>query len=114
MRRIVMSERGQAAVELVGAVPVGLLALAAAWQLVLAGQTAWLCANSARAAARAELVDRSPARAARSALPRSLERGMQIERSQGRVRVRLRVPVLLRRWQAPVRISASASLGGAG
>ena len=106
-------ERGQASVELVAAVPFVILAFAVAWQLVLTGHTAWLCANAARIAARAEAVDRDPEKAARSALPRSLERGLDVERRRGGgVRVRMRVPILARVWSSPVTISASTSLGG--
>jgi hypothetical protein len=96
-------------------VPLLLLAALLAWQLVLAGHTLWLCANAARAAARAELVGQSPARAARSALPRSLERGLRVERrDEGRVRVAARVPILLPAWNGPVRVAATASLGAGG
>ena len=109
------AEAGQASVETVAIVPLVLLAALLAWQLVLAGHTLWLCANAARAAARAELVGESPRRAARSALPRSLERGLPVERrGGGRVRVRLRVPLLLRAWRSPVRVAATASLGASG
>jgi len=108
------SESGQAAVELVAVVPLVLLAAAVAWQLVLTGHTLWLCANAARAAARADAVGLSPRRAARSALPDALERGLSVERrALGRVRVEIRVPLLLRSWRSPVRVAAVASLGGA-
>ena len=105
------SEAGQASVELVGAVPWLLLAGLIAWQLAITGQTAWLCANAARVAARADLVGRNPKLAARSALPRGLERDLRVLRRGSAVRVGVRVPILLRRWRAPVRISAGASLG---
>jgi hypothetical protein len=109
------AERGQASVELLAAVPAVLLVGAVVWQLVLAGHTAWSCANAARVAARAAAVDRDVRAAARSALPRTLERGMSVRReSGGRVRVRLRVPLLLRGWQTPIRVAASASLVDAG
>lgn len=108
-------ERGQASVELLGTLPAVLLVAALVWELALAGQAAWLCANAARAGARAAVVGRDPAAAARSALPRSLRQGMTVEkRSGGAVRVRLRVPVLVRQWQAPVRIAATARLGDGG
>ena len=108
-------ERGQASVELLGTVPAVLVVAALLWELALAGQTAWLCANAARAGARAELVGGSAAGAARSALPRSLERGMEVETgSDGSVRVRLRVPLLLRAWQGPLSVSATSRLGDAG
>ena len=107
------SESGQASVETVAMVPLVLLAAAVAWQLVLTGHTLWLCANAARAAARADLVGESPARAARSALPRSLERDLSVTRlDQGGIRVEVRLPLLLRRWKSPIEIAAASSLGG--
>jgi hypothetical protein len=108
----VHGERGQASIELVAVLPFVLLVGAVVWQLALAGQAAWLTANAARAGARAEAVGRDPAAAARSALPRSLERGLEVERrGAGVVRVSVRIPLLVRAWTAPVRVSASASLG---
>jgi len=105
------SESGQASVELLGAIPAVLLVGALVWQLALTGHTLGLCANAARAGARAEAVGRSGKSAARSALPRSLERGFEFKReTSGRVRVRIRVPLVLRRWRSPVSVSASAAL----
>jgi len=98
-------------VEAVAVVPAVVLAALIGWQLVLAGHTLWLCAGAARAAARADVVGMSPARAARSALPKSLERGLSVERSDGgRVRVEVRVPILLHAWQSPVRVAAVTAL----
>lgn len=95
-------------------VPVVLLVGAVVWQLALAGHTAWLTANAARAAARADVVGRGAAEAARGALPRSLEDELEVERlSRGGVRVSVKVPLLLRRWSTPVRVGAVASLGRA-
>lgn len=106
------SESGQAAIETVAMVPLVLLAAAVAWQLVLTGHTLWLTAHAARAAARAELVGKSPERAARSALPRSHEQGLSVRRVEGGgVRVRLRLPMLLRSWRSPIEIGAMSSLG---
>src|SRR3954464_8457424 len=88
---------GQASVELLAAIPALLLIAALVWELALAGQTAWLCANAARAAARARVVGRDARAAAGSALPESLRRGMKVdERAGGAVRVRLDVPLLVR------------------
>jgi hypothetical protein len=102
-------------VELVAVVPLIVLAAALAWQLVLTGHTLWLCANAARAAARADAVGLSPRRAARSALPEALRRGLSVERrAQGRVRVEIRLPLLVRAWGSPVRVAAVASLGDRG
>ena len=104
-------QAGQASVELVATVPVVLLVGAVAWQLALAGHTAWLTAHAARAAARADAVGDGPGQAARSALPRSLEDELEVERlAGGGVRVSVKVPLLMREWDAPVRVGASASL----
>jgi hypothetical protein len=93
-------------------VPVVLLVGAVVWQLALAGHTAWLTAHAARAAARADAVGRTPAEAARSALPRSHEDGLEVERlAQGGVRVSVKVPLLLPRWDTPLRVAAASSLG---
>jgi hypothetical protein len=106
------AQSGQASVELVAMVPFVLLIGAVVWQLALAGHTAWLAANAARAAARADAVGRDVSAAARSALPRSMEEGLEVRRlDQGGVRVSARVPLLLRRWQAPLRVAATSSLG---
>jgi hypothetical protein len=101
-------QRGQASVELIAALPVALLVALTAWQFALLGHAAWLSAHAARAAARADVVGRSPARAARSALPRSLRRGLRVQRSGQLVRVRVRVPLLLGRFS----LTARSSLGG--
>jgi hypothetical protein len=105
-------QAGQASVELVAMLPVVLLVGTVAWQLALTGHTAWLTAHAARAAARADAVGRGPREAARSALPRSLEDELEVERlGRGGVRVSVRVPLLLRGWDAPLRVAAASSLG---
>jgi hypothetical protein len=112
MTASVDQERGQASIELVAVLPCVLLVAAVVWQLVLAGHTAWLTAHAARAAARADAVGRDPASAARSALPGSLEPGLDLDRlPTGGVRVSVRLPLLLRAWRSPVRIAAASSLG---
>ena len=92
-------------------VPVLVVAGLAVWQLVLVGHTAWVSANAARVAARAELVGEDAAEAARSVLPQGLEGGAQVERDgEGRTRVRIPVPIVHTGWRAPVELTASASL----
>jgi pilus assembly protein CpaE len=115
LARLTRTERGQASVELLGAVPAVLLVAALAWQLALAGQSAWLCAQAARAAARARVVGSDARRAARSVLPDSMRRGLDVEeRSDGAVRVQLHVPILVRSWTGPLAIAATARLGDGG
>ena len=108
----VNEERGQASVELVAVLPCVLLVAAVVWQLVLVGHTAWLTAQAARAGARAEAVGRDAEAAARSTLPRSLERGLEVDRAgTGGVRVSVRIPLLVHAWNAPLRVSAVSALG---
>jgi hypothetical protein len=105
-------ESGQASVELVAVIPFVILAALAVWQIALAGHTLWLTAGAARAAARADTVGSSPERAARSALPDAMERGLSVERVRaGGVRVRVRMPLLLRRWRSSLEMTAVSSLG---
>jgi TadE-like protein len=109
--RLIRSEGGQAAVELVAVVPLVLLCAAVAWQFALAGQTAWLCANAARVAARAEAVGADGAAAARTALPKPFREGLEVtQRARGAMRVSIHMPLLLRRWATPIVVSASAGL----
>jgi hypothetical protein len=109
------TERGQASVELLGALPAILLVAALLWELALAGHALWLCAGAARAGARARVVGQDARAAARSALPASLRRGMEVEeRSGGAVRVRLNVPLLVRSWRGPIAVGATARLGDGG
>jgi pilus assembly protein CpaE len=109
--RALRSELGQASVELVAVAPFVVLAALVAWQIALVGQTAWLCANAARVAARAQAVGRDAGAAARSALPGTLERGLKVSRAAGgAVRVQVRIPLLVRRWQTPLTVGASAGL----
>jgi hypothetical protein len=109
--RAMRSERGQASVELVAALPFVLLVGALVWQCALAGHTAWLAAHAARAGARAEIVDGDVRGAVRSALPDGLEHGLELERRDGRVGVSVELPLLLHRWRLPVAVGATASLG---
>ena len=110
--RLLTDARGQATVEFVAAVPVVLFVGLGLWQTALAGHALWMCANAARVAARADVVERDPLAAARSALPRELEDGLKVTRRGNRVRVSLRVPLVLRRGRSPLAVSTSASLRG--
>ncbi len=102
------SDRGQATVELLGALPAVLLVVLAGWQLMLAGQASWLAGNAARVAARAEAVGGDAEQAARSALPRHLRRDLHVTRREGDVTVRVRLPIVLRGWGSAIRVGATA------
>ena len=99
-------ERAQATVEMVAVLPALVLACVIAWELVLAGHTAWLAAHGARAAARAVAVGRDGRAAAQSVARRASVSSL----GGGRVRVSVPVPLLLPGWGSPVRVSATAGL----
>jgi hypothetical protein len=102
-------ECGQATVELVALLPFLVAVLAAAWQLVLAGDARWSAATAARAAARAAAVGGDAEAAARRHLPKRLEDGLRVtESGRGRVRVTLAVPAVVHGLR-PGRVSAEAS-----
>jgi hypothetical protein len=87
------SERGQASVELVAALPALLLAGLIALQLLLAGHALTLADGAAEAGALALAAGGPPAaEAARGALPGWAEDDAQVEVSGGAVTVRLRPP----------------------
>ena len=102
-------DRGQAAVELVVAVPLLLALLALVGQLAVAGYALWAAGDAARAGARAAHVGGDAERAALSALPDWLERGAEID-PEGRVEVRLRAPALVP-GVPPISLGAATELG---
>ncbi len=105
-------EVGQASVEAVAVLPCVLLVTAIVWQLALVGHAAWASANAARVAARAAVVGRDAESAARSALPRRLERGLLVRGAgSGRVRVSVRVPLVLGGGRSPLSVGATGYLG---
>ena len=107
-------ETGQASVEMIATLPAVLLVGLVVWQLVVAGHAAWACANAARVAARAAAVDKDAGRAARSALPRSLEHGLKVRESDGGgVDVRVRIPLVVASWGSIATVHARASLEAA-
>ena len=88
-------EGGTASVELIAVVPFLLLAVLVAAQLALAGQALWSAGVAARAGARAALVGRDAAAAARRALPPSLRAGAQVSDADETTTVRVAIPRLL-------------------
>jgi len=89
-------QAGQASVELVALLPLVVLAALAAWQLAIAGHTAWAGASAARAAARAHAVGADARTAATDRLPRRLRTAVRVTTTRaGEVRVRVPVPLVL-------------------
>jgi hypothetical protein len=92
----VRDEDGQAAAELVAAIPLLIVLLAAVAQLSIAGYALWTAGGAARAGARAAAVGGDAEDAARSALPGWLERGAEISGDPGGpVEVTIDAPAVL-------------------
>jgi Flp pilus assembly protein TadG len=89
------SVHGQAAVELVTLLPLILVLLAGATQVVLAGHAWWAASAAAHAAARAHAIGSPELPAARRSLPSSLDDRVAVEDAGDGVAVHLRIPAVL-------------------
>lgn len=93
-QKLASNQRGSVSLELVGALPVLLLTILVAAQLVIAGAALWSAGVAARAGARAVLTGKEPRGAAERALPEVLRRDLKVSRDEA-VRVGVRVPGLI-------------------
>jgi hypothetical protein len=103
------SERGQASVELIAALPALLLAAAVALQLLLAGYALTIADGAAEAGALALASGRSAGAAARSGLPGWARDDVEVSVRDGRVTVRLRPPSPLGLLGDSLVVTSSAS-----
>ena len=104
------AERGQASVELLGALPVVLLVGAVVLQLLAIGYSATLAGAAAEAGALAVAGGGDAEDAARAAIPGWSRAGMRVESRAGRVAVLLRPPSPLALVRDAVELHASASV----
>jgi hypothetical protein len=103
------SERGQATVELVAALPALLLAALLALQLLAAGYALTLADGAAEAGALALASGGSAGEAARAALPGWARDDVSVEVHGGEVAVRLRPPSPFRAIAERLEVSSTAS-----
>jgi hypothetical protein len=104
-------EEGTASVELVAVVPFLLLAVVAVAQIALAGQAHWSAGEAARAGARAAVVGKDPAAAARAALPSAMREDAEVD-EEGGIEVQVEVPRLIPALPA-IPVEAASALGSA-
>jgi hypothetical protein len=104
------AERGQASVELLGALPVVLLVGAVLLQLLALGYSAALAGSAAEAGALAAAGGGDATGAARAAIPGWSQAGMRVETAAGRVSVRLRPPSPLSLVRHKIELRASAAV----
>jgi len=102
-------ERGQAAVELIAALPALLLAALVALQLLATGYALTLADGAAEAGALALASGGSAAAAARAALPGWAEEDVAVAVRGGTVTVRLRPPSPLRSLAERLAVTSSAA-----
>ena len=104
------AERGQASVELLGALPVVLLLGAVLLQLLALGYSAALAGSAAEAGALAAAGGGDAVAAARDAIPGWSRAGMRVGLEGGRVSVRLRPPSPLPLVRHKVQLQATAAV----
>jgi hypothetical protein len=103
-------ERGQAAVELLGALPIVLAVAIVAAQLLAVGYSSVLAGNAAEAGALALAGGGDPRAAAREALPGWSRAHARFSAEGGKVSVRLRTPTLLRAFTGDFEITGKAAV----
>jgi hypothetical protein len=104
----VRSVRGQASVELLGALPVVLLVGLVLLQLLAVGYSAVLAGNAAEAAALAVADGGEATKAARAAVPGWSRARMRVAVHGGRVEVRMRPPAALAALARELEVAAHA------
>jgi hypothetical protein len=104
------SARGQASVELLGALPAVLLTGLVVFQLLAIGYAKVLAGNAAEAAALSVAGGGEARRAARAAVPGWSRARMRVESRGNRVRVRMRPPSPLRAVAWALEVEASAAV----
>lgn len=105
-----MRERGQASVELLGALPALLLLGLVMFQLLAVGYASVLAGNAAEAGALALAARADAAGSARNALPGWSRARATVRVGGGRVTVRMRPPALLSALADQLEVSSSASV----
>jgi hypothetical protein len=102
------SERAQASVELIAALPALVLAALLALQLLVAGRALTFADGAVEAAALALASGEDPSRAARAALPGWPRDRIEVEANGGSVTVRLRPASPLEPLSRALEVSSSA------
>jgi hypothetical protein len=108
----VRGERGQAAVELLGALPVVLLVGLVVLQLLAVGYSDVLAGSAAEAGALALVAGADPEAGVREALPGWTRAHARVSVSGARVRVRLRPPSPLAAVSRELEVSGDAAVAG--
>ena len=109
-----MSERGQAAVEVVGTIPALLLLAVVLLQLLAVGYAAVLAGQGSEAGALALATGRDPRAAVRDALPGWTRARVSVVTGRGVVRVALRPPALVPGAGRVLEVRSRSAVAGPG
>jgi hypothetical protein len=104
------SRRGQASVELLGALPVVLVLGLVLLQLLAVGYASVLAGNAAEAGALAVASGGEASKAAHAAVPDWSKAGMAVDVKGGRVEVRMRPPSALEALARKLEVQAAATV----
>lgn len=104
-----LGESGSVSLELIGALPIVLVAALIAAQIGIAGYALWSAGTASRAGARAVLTGKGPKGAAERSLPPVLRNGVEVT-GRDPVKVGVRIPRLMP-LIPKTRVYASSSLG---
>lgn len=105
------SQRAQASVELLGALPALLIVAMVIFQLLSIGYAKVLAGDAAEAGALALAAGRDAAGAARRAVPGWSKAGMHVRVAHDAVHVTMRAPSPLRALRGRLEVDASAAVG---
>lgn len=103
-------ERGQASLELLGALPVLLVVALVAFQLLAVGYASVLAGSAAEAGALAMAAGADVPAGVRESLPGWSRARARVESGRGRVRVRLRPPSPIRLLARKLEVTAEAAV----
>ena len=105
------SQRAQASVELLGALPALLIVAIVVFQLLSIGYAKVLAGDAAEAGALALAGGKDAARAARRAVPGGSKAGMRVRVARGTVSVTMHAPSPLRALGRRLEVGATAAVG---
>ena len=112
MMRRLSSERGQASIELLGALPLLLLVAAIVWQAHMTAAASNAVESAARTAARVGSLGGDPQRAARFALPEAQRPSADIRVVGDRVEIETDTPLIVSDHTLGYRVKGSAEIPG--
>lgn len=95
LRRLRRDQRGQSSVELMGVLPILILVVLGAWQLLITTWAINQASNAARTVSRVNARGGDLAKTARNAVSPGLREGLRLEMKGERATVKVRIPIVV-------------------